>query len=126
MKEKIVDFMVINNNPWSSVEVSSDPSAVVVLLENNLVVIDLKTEGYPLFQHHHQINLHDSPITVLEYIVEPSRNLLHYLNVSRERSLQHQTATQQQQNQAQANHTPGQIGSTTSSTQFFSSLVNFF
>ncbi|RNA10956.1 syntaxin-binding 5 isoform X2, partial [Brachionus plicatilis] len=125
MKEKIVDFLVVNNNPWSSVEVSSDPSAVVVLLENNLVVIDLKTEGYPLFQHHHQINLHDSPITVLEYIVEPSRNLLHYLNVSRERTIQHQAVVhqqQQQQNQTQMNQNSCQIGSTTSSTQFFSPL----
>lgn len=127
MKEKIVDFLIVNNNPWLSVEVTSEPSAIIVLLESSLVVIDLKTEGYPIFQHHHQINLHDSPVTAIEYAVDPSRNLLHYLNVSRERNLQHQANIQQQQkqqpNQTNVNQTSGQIGSTTSSTQFFSPLV---
>ncbi|CAF0873638.1 unnamed protein product [Brachionus calyciflorus] len=122
MKEKIVDFLVINNNPWTSADCPSDPSALVVLLENNLVVIDLKTEGYPLFQHHHQMNLHESPVTILEYIVDPSKTLLHHLNTSRERNLQNTLLSQQQQNQQQTNQNNTNQMGTTSSTQFLSSL----
>ncbi len=54
------------------------------MLENKIVTIDLKTDGYPLFDHHHSANLHESPISYYEYLVEPDIKILQHILVSKE------------------------------------------
>ena len=84
MKDKIVDFILINSSPWTS-ESPPDPCAVIVLLESSLVVIDLKTEGYPHFDHHHPISLHESHVSMCQYMVEPNPSFFRSLNELRAR-----------------------------------------
>jgi WD40 repeat protein len=98
MKERIVDFLVVNSSPWTSGEATPDPSALIILLENNLVVIDLKTDGYPQFQHHHAINIHESSVSVCDYVIDPNRSFFQNLITSKEKFTQ---TSQQQQPQLQ-------------------------
>ena len=106
MDNSIIDFHVITPSPhiagqWKSVLRRSirpfllsvevpDPLAVVVLLDNDLVVIRLENRevshrrrlclphwrsfcfSYPLFESSHTIDLHESPITYCDYITEPN------------------------------------------------------
>ncbi|CAF0752875.1 unnamed protein product [Adineta steineri] len=84
MDNAIVDFQVITPSPH--IADTPDPSAVVVLLENDLVVIDLKSDNYPLFESLHTLDLHESPITFCDYITEP--NTIFYQNLLRLQSKQ--------------------------------------
>uniref|UniRef100_A0A3Q3JYS0 LLGL scribble cell polarity complex component 2 n=1 Tax=Monopterus albus TaxID=43700 RepID=A0A3Q3JYS0_MONAL len=59
---RIIDFFVIREGPqW-------DPSALVVLVEEELVVIDLQTEGWPVIQTPYLVPLHSSAITCSHHI----------------------------------------------------------
>lgn len=94
MKDKIIDFFLVDSSPWTS-ENPPDPSAVIVLLETNLVVIDLRTEGYPQFDHHHPISLHESPVSMCQYMVEPNPAFYRNLNELKAKENQlKQTTTQ--------------------------------
>ncbi|UJR23337.1 hypothetical protein I4U23_026351 [Adineta vaga] len=93
MDNTIIDFHVITSSPYQAD--IPDPLAVVVLLENDLVVIDLKTENYPLFESLHTIDLHESPVTFCDYITEP--NTTFYQNLLRLQSKQAPKRTYSQQ-----------------------------
>ena len=75
-----------------------DAAAVIVLLEDNIVTIDLKTEGFvvkffsllqffifilnsrfPLFKHHHSTEIHESPISFTDYLIDPDLKLIQHL-----------------------------------------------
>lgn len=112
MKDKIVDFIVINISPWIS-ENPPDPIAVIVLLETNFVVIDLKTEGYPLFDHHHPINIHESPVSICQYMVEPSLSIYRNLNELKEKHASLKQTTQKN---------TGMVAGATTSIPFYSQL----
>lgn len=47
---------------------AGDPSALVVLVEEELVVIDLQTEGWPVIQTPYLVPLHSSAITCSHHI----------------------------------------------------------
>ena len=124
MKERIVDFLIITNCPWVVPDCPSEPVAILVLLENNLTAIDLKTDGYPQFQHHHQcFTLNESPVTSTQYLVEPYRVFFKYLLASNEKTQQQQLEHQQKTAQpAQAANSVLVGATTTASTPFFSCL----
>ncbi|CAF3541913.1 unnamed protein product [Rotaria sordida] len=84
MDNSIVDFHVISPSPH--IADVPDPSGVVILLENDLVMIDLKNESYPLFESLHTLDLHESSITYCDYITEPNTNF--YQNLLRLHSKQ--------------------------------------
>ncbi|CAF1945267.1 unnamed protein product [Rotaria magnacalcarata] len=84
MDSPIVDFHVISPSPH--IADVPDPSAVAILLENDLVMIDLKSENYPLFESLHTLDLHESAITYCDYITEPNPNF--YQNLLRLQSKQ--------------------------------------
>ncbi len=94
MKSRIVDFTLVYSSPYIS-DSPSDPSALIVLLEDDLVTYDLKTDGFPKFQHQHAINMHDPPITICDYIVDPNWQLFQSLLSSKEKQLQQQQQQQQ-------------------------------
>ena len=119
MKERIVDFIVVNTSPWTS-ESPPDPTALIVLLENNLIVIDLKTDGYPQFNHHHPINLHESPLTLCQYIVEPNQSIFRNLIELKEKN-----NSSKQMNQTAQSVNMGNVGGATTSVPFYSQLVNY-
>uniref|UniRef100_A0A3B4B2U8 LLGL scribble cell polarity complex component 2 n=1 Tax=Periophthalmus magnuspinnatus TaxID=409849 RepID=A0A3B4B2U8_9GOBI len=60
---RIIDFFVITEGPQNT-----DPSALVVLVEEELVVIDLQTEGWPVIQTPYLVPLHSSAITCSHHV----------------------------------------------------------
>ncbi|UJR25564.1 hypothetical protein I4U23_006909 [Adineta vaga] len=105
MDNSIIDFHVITPSPH--IADVPDALAVVVLLENDLVVIDLKTENYPLFESLHTLDLHESPITYCDYITEPNTNF--YQNLLR---LQAKQTTKRTYSQLENPISGGRSGST--------------
>uniref|UniRef100_A0A8C8HFB6 Lethal giant larvae homologue 2 domain-containing protein n=1 Tax=Oncorhynchus tshawytscha TaxID=74940 RepID=A0A8C8HFB6_ONCTS len=61
---RIIDFFVIRDGP----DHIGDPSALVVLVEEELVVIDLQTEGWPVIQTPYLVPLHCSAITCSHHV----------------------------------------------------------
>uniref|UniRef100_A0A4W5PW61 LLGL scribble cell polarity complex component 2 n=1 Tax=Hucho hucho TaxID=62062 RepID=A0A4W5PW61_9TELE len=61
---RIIDFFVIRDGP----DYTGDPSALVVLVEEELVVIDLQTEGWPVIQTPYLVPLHCSAITCSHHV----------------------------------------------------------
>ncbi|XP_014221040.1 syntaxin-binding protein 5 isoform X2 [Trichogramma pretiosum] len=68
MEHNVVDFVTLCDSPWSSD--FQDPYAVVVLLQNDLVVIDLLTQGFPCFENPYPMDLHESPVTCCAYFAD--------------------------------------------------------
>ncbi|KAG7277009.1 hypothetical protein CRUP_001635 [Coryphaenoides rupestris] len=61
---RIIDFFVIQDDPLHT----GDPGALVVLVEEELVVIDLQTEGWPVIQTPYLVPLHSSAITCSHHV----------------------------------------------------------
>ncbi|XP_011500953.1 PREDICTED: syntaxin-binding protein 5 [Ceratosolen solmsi marchali] len=74
MEQNIVDFITLCDSPWSSD--FQDPYAVVVLLQNDLVVIDLLTTGFPCFENPYPMDLHESPVTCCAYFADCPGDLI--------------------------------------------------
>ncbi|XP_076058257.1 syntaxin-binding protein tomosyn isoform X6 [Oratosquilla oratoria] len=68
MEHNVVDFITLCENPWPSE--LAEPYALVVLLHNDLVVVDLHTQGYPCFENPYAMDLHESPVTCCSYIAD--------------------------------------------------------
>ncbi|RWS31563.1 syntaxin-binding protein 5-like protein, partial [Leptotrombidium deliense] len=65
MEHNIIDFVTLCESPWESD--FNDPYAVLVLLDNDLVDVDLTTPGFPCTQNPFTVDLHESPITYCAY-----------------------------------------------------------
>ncbi|XP_071400571.1 LLGL scribble cell polarity complex component 2 isoform X2 [Centroberyx affinis] len=61
---RIIDFFAIRDGPQHT----GDPSALVVLVEEELVVIDLQTDGWPVIQTPYLVPLHSSAITCSHHV----------------------------------------------------------
>ncbi|KAM6951024.1 LLGL scribble cell polarity complex component 2 [Aplochiton taeniatus] len=61
---RIIDFFVIRDGPQHN----GEPSALVVLVEEELVVLDLQTEGWPVIQTPYLVPLHSSAITCSHHV----------------------------------------------------------
>uniref|UniRef100_A0A4W5PET4 Syntaxin-binding protein 5-like n=1 Tax=Hucho hucho TaxID=62062 RepID=A0A4W5PET4_9TELE len=68
MDYPIVDFLTLCETPYPND--FQDPYAVVVLLEKDLVVIDLRQIGYPIFENPYSLSIHKSPVTWVEYFAD--------------------------------------------------------
>ncbi|XP_029543434.1 syntaxin-binding protein 5-like isoform X3 [Oncorhynchus nerka] len=68
MNYPIVDFLTLCATPYPND--FQDPYAVVVLLEKDLVVIDLRQIGYPIFENPYSLSIHKSPVTCVEYFAD--------------------------------------------------------
>ncbi len=78
-------------------------------------MIDLKTDGYPHFQYHHSIKIHESSVSACGYCIEPNRSIFQHLIETQKQETLAQQSQQQHQNQ---------VGNATVSTPFLSNLVN--
>ncbi|RLU14909.1 hypothetical protein DMN91_012796 [Ooceraea biroi] len=74
MEHTVIDFVTLCDNPWASD--FQDPYAVVVLLQNDLVVIDLLTPGFPCFENPYPMNIHESPVTCCAYFADCPSDLV--------------------------------------------------
>ncbi|XP_075059689.1 syntaxin-binding protein 5 isoform X3 [Mixophyes fleayi] len=74
MDYRIVDFLTLCETPYPND--FQDPYAVVVLLEQDLVVIDLAQNGYPIFENPYPLSIHESPVTCCEYFADCNVDLI--------------------------------------------------
>ncbi|KAK0083601.1 hypothetical protein PV325_008538 [Microctonus aethiopoides] len=74
MEHNVVDFIVLCDSPWTSD--FQDPYAVIVLLQNDLVVIDLLTPGFPCFENPYPMDIHESPVTCCAYFADCPSDLV--------------------------------------------------
>ncbi|XP_054708194.1 syntaxin-binding protein 5-like [Uloborus diversus] len=74
MEHSIIDFITMCDTPWPSDY--QDPYAIVVLLYNDLVVIDLTSSGYPCYQNPYPMDLHESPVTCCSYYADCPDDLI--------------------------------------------------
>ncbi|XP_078492957.1 syntaxin-binding protein 5-like isoform X2 [Ciona intestinalis] len=74
MGSPVVDFVAVSHTPWKCD--NQDPTDLVILLNKELVVLDLKTPGYPCVEPPHALDLHDSPVTCLEFYLDTNSTLL--------------------------------------------------
>nr|CAD7258660.1 unnamed protein product [Timema shepardi] len=74
MDNNVVDFVTLCESPWNSE--FQDPYGIVVLLQNDLVVIDLLTPGYPCFENPYPMDLHESAVTCCTYLADCPSDLI--------------------------------------------------
>uniref|UniRef100_T1J3H8 Small ribosomal subunit protein uS4 n=1 Tax=Strigamia maritima TaxID=126957 RepID=T1J3H8_STRMM len=74
MEHNVIDFIVLCESPWQS-EIQ-EPYAVVVLLHNDLVVVDLTVPGFLCFENPYPMDLHESPVTCCSYLVDCPSDLI--------------------------------------------------
>ncbi|XP_057339571.1 syntaxin-binding protein 5 isoform X2 [Microplitis mediator] len=74
MEHNVVDFITLCDSPYTSD--FQDPHAVVVLLQNDLVVIDLLTPGFPCFENPYPMDLHESAVTCCAYFADCPSDLV--------------------------------------------------
>ncbi|XP_033635112.1 syntaxin-binding protein 5-like isoform X1 [Asterias rubens] len=77
MEHTVIDFLCLCDNPWPSNP--QEPYAVVVLLESDLVVVDLTSQGYPCFENPYPMDLHESPVTCVQYYADCPSDLIPHL-----------------------------------------------
>ncbi|XP_071956580.1 syntaxin-binding protein 5-like isoform X5 [Antedon mediterranea] len=75
MEYPVIDFVSLCETPWPSAE-NQDPHAILVLLNNDLVVIDLMSPGYPCFENPYPMDLHESPVTCVQYFADCPADLI--------------------------------------------------
>ncbi|XP_055333757.1 syntaxin-binding protein 5-like [Paramacrobiotus metropolitanus] len=68
MEHPIVCFLCIPAQPW--IPEGYDNEAVMVLLENDLVAIDLVTPGYPLYENPYPMDLHEPTLLHCHYVAD--------------------------------------------------------
>ncbi|XP_013422005.1 syntaxin-binding protein 5 [Lingula anatina] len=74
MEHNVVDFISVCTSPWSND--FQDPYAIIVLLQNDLVVVDLTSPGYPCFENPYPMDLHESPVTCCQYYADCPPDLI--------------------------------------------------
>lgn len=74
MEHPVIDFIAICESPWSSD--LQEPYAVAVLLQNDLVLIDLLTTGYPTFESPYSMDIHESQVTCCTYLADCPSDLV--------------------------------------------------
>jgi syntaxin-binding protein 5 len=74
MEHPVVDFVTMCESPWQSD--MQEPYAIAVLLLNDLVIIDLTSNGFPCFDSPYSMDLHDSPVTCCTYLADCPSDLV--------------------------------------------------
>ncbi|CAH1717395.1 unnamed protein product [Chironomus riparius] len=74
MEHPVVGFVAMCESPWMSD--MQEPYAIAVLLQNDLVIIDLTSNGFPCFDSPYSMDLHDSPVTCCTYLADCPSDLV--------------------------------------------------
>lgn len=79
MDDTIIDFITVcDSSPYEND--ASDPFAVIVLLENDFILLDLTSTGYPSFDSPYPSStLNESPVTCVQYLADCSSDLIPFL-----------------------------------------------
>lgn len=99
MEHPVVDFITLKETPWEYGSLHyifirrifnsqcncvaffflpdfAEPYALVVLLHNDLVVVDLHSPGYPCFENPYSMDIHESHVTCCSYIADCPADLI--------------------------------------------------
>ncbi|TKR92750.1 hypothetical protein L596_007339 [Steinernema carpocapsae] len=68
MDHQLISFVTLCGQPFANVP--QQPYAVAVLLKSDLLVIDLNSPGYPCFECPYPMDIHEAPVTCVEYYSE--------------------------------------------------------
>lgn len=60
----------------SSVLELQEPYAIIALLQNDLVVMDLQTAGFPCLENPYPMDIHESPVTCCSYLADCPADLI--------------------------------------------------
>ncbi|XP_066471966.1 syntaxin-binding protein 5-like isoform X2 [Tiliqua scincoides] len=74
MDHPVVDFLTLCETPYPNE--FQDPYAVVVLLEKDLIVVDLTQSHFPIFENPYPMDIHESPVTCIEYFADCPPDLI--------------------------------------------------
>lgn len=79
MDDTIIDFITVcDSSPYEND--ASDPFAVIVLLANDFILLDLTSTGYPSFDSPYPSStLSESPVTCVQYLADCSSDLIPFL-----------------------------------------------
>lgn len=79
MDDTIIDFITVcDSSPYEND--ASDPFAVIVLLANDFILLDLTSAGYPSFDSPYPSStLSESPVTCVQYLADCSSDLIPFL-----------------------------------------------
>ncbi|KAK5649859.1 hypothetical protein RI129_000888 [Pyrocoelia pectoralis] len=74
MEHNVIDFITLCESPYSSE--MQEPYAIIVLLQNDLVVMDLQTLGFPCIENPYPMDIHESPVTCCSYLADCPADLI--------------------------------------------------
>nr|XP_024214843.1 syntaxin-binding protein 5 isoform X3 [Halyomorpha halys] len=74
MEHNVIDFMTLCESPYPSD--IPEPYAIVVVLQNDLVVIDLLSLGFPCFESPYPMDIHECPVTCCTYLADCPSDLI--------------------------------------------------
>ncbi|KAF5302467.1 hypothetical protein FQR65_LT08557 [Abscondita terminalis] len=74
MEHNVIDFITLCESPYPSE--MQEPYAIIVLLQNDLVVMDLQTLGFPCIENPYPMDIHESPVTCCSYLADCPADLI--------------------------------------------------
>ncbi|KAK9881942.1 hypothetical protein WA026_018137 [Henosepilachna vigintioctopunctata] len=74
MEHNVVDFITLCESPYPSD--LQEPFGIIALLQNDLVVMDLQTVGFPPLENPYPMDIHESPVTCCTYLVDCPADLI--------------------------------------------------
>nr|XP_015840149.1 PREDICTED: syntaxin-binding protein 5 isoform X8 [Tribolium castaneum] len=74
MESNVIDFITLCESFYSSE--LQEPYAIIALLQNDLVVMDLQTAGFPCLENPYPMDIHESPVTCCSYLADCPADLI--------------------------------------------------
>ncbi|KAG5890560.1 hypothetical protein JTB14_028310 [Gonioctena quinquepunctata] len=74
MEHNVIDFITLCESPYPSE--LQEPYAIIALLQNDLVVMDLQTIGFPCLENPYPMDIHESPVTCCSYLADCPADLI--------------------------------------------------
>eukprot|EP00096_Caligus_rogercresseyi_P000369 TRINITY_DN10792_c0_g1_i1.p1 TRINITY_DN10792_c0_g1~~TRINITY_DN10792_c0_g1_i1.p1 ORF type:complete len:1161 (-),score=436.59 TRINITY_DN10792_c0_g1_i1:114-3596(-) len=68
MEYCVLDFVLLSDSCFRSDY--NEPEAIITMLTNDVVALDLKSPGFPCFQNPYAMDFNESPVTAVHYTVD--------------------------------------------------------
>ncbi|XP_057661872.1 syntaxin-binding protein 5 isoform X5 [Diorhabda carinulata] len=74
MEHNVIDFIILCESPYASE--LQEPYGIIALLQNDLVIMDLQTPGFPCLENPYPMDIHESPVTCCSYLADCPADLI--------------------------------------------------
>ncbi|CAH1983063.1 unnamed protein product [Acanthoscelides obtectus] len=74
MEHNVLDFITLCESPYPSEP--EEPYAIIALLQNDLVVMDLRSQGFPCLENPYPMDIHESAVTCVSYLADCPADLI--------------------------------------------------